>query len=168
MYMIRNILVPTDFSDFSTAAIEHASSLALLYGAKMHLVHVIDTVPVFGAPNLALTAEPMAGVLEANAQEEMRKFVYWKLKNSTNLEQIILHGDPCQEVVNYSQQHEIDLIVIATHGRTGLAHMLMGSVAEKIVRLSSVPVLAVKPTELRDRVLTKEDIEEDLHVLKRE
>ncbi|MFN0157138.1 MAG: universal stress protein [Bacteroidota bacterium] len=167
MYIIKSILVPTDFSEFSTIAIEHASSLALLYGAKIHLVYVIDASPVLAVPNLVLTTQSMNS-LEANAEEEMRKFVYWKLKNSTNLEQIILHGEPYREIVTYAQQHDIDLIVIATHGRTGIAHMLMGSVAEKVVRFSPVPVLAVKPMELRERILTKHDIEEDLHILERE
>ena len=106
--------------------------------------------------------------LEDNAQEEMRKFVYWKMKNNTNLEQVILHGEPHREIVKYAQENEIDLVVIATHGRTGLAHMLMGSVAERIVRLSPVPVLAVKPLEMRERILKKEDVEEDLHVLRRD
>ena len=168
MYIIKNILVTTDFSDFSTAAIEYASSLALLYGAKIHLVHVIEPGPVVGVPNVELNTSALMTGLEANAQEEMRKFVYWKLKNNTNLEQVILHGEPHRELVKYAQEHEIDLIVIASHGRTGLAHMLMGSVAERIVRLSPVPVLAVKPLELRERILRKEDVEEDLHVLRRD
>jgi nucleotide-binding universal stress UspA family protein len=168
MYIIRNILVSTDFSDFSATAVEYASSLALLYGAKMHLVHVIESGPVVGVPNVELNTTALANDLESSAQEEMRKFVYWKLKNNTNLEQIILHGEPQREIVNYARENEIDLIVIATHGRTGLAHILMGSVAEKIVRLSPIPVLAVKPLEMRERILKKEDVEEDLHVLRRD
>ncbi len=168
MYVVKNILVTTDFSDFSTAAVEYASSFALLYGAKIHLIHVMEPGPVVGVRNVELNAATMSAELEATAQEEMRKFVYWRLKNNTNLEQVILHGDPHREIVRYAQEHEIDLIVIATHGRTGLAHMLMGSVAEKIIRLSPTPVLAVKPPELRDRILKKEDVEEDLHVLRRD
>jgi universal stress protein A len=168
MYIIRNILVSTDFSDFSAAAVEYASSFALLYGAKIHLVHVIESGSVVGAPNVELNTTALANELESSAQEEMRKFVYWKLKNNTNLEQVILHGEPHREIVSYAQENEIDLIVIATHGRTGLAHILMGSVAEKIVRLSPIPVLAVKPLEMRERILKKEDVEEDLHVLRRD
>ena len=168
MYIVRNILVSTDFSDFSTAAIEYASSLALLYGARIHLVHVIEPGPVVGVHNVELNTSMLMNELETSAEEEMRKFVYWKLKNNTNLEQVILQGEPHREIVRYAQEHEIDLIVIASHGRTGLAHMLMGSVAEKIVRLSPVPVLAVKPLELREKILRKEDVEEDLHVLGRE
>lgn len=167
MYIIRNILVTTDFSEFSTAAVEYASSFALLYGAKIHLVHVIEPGPVVGVPNIELQSSNVSEEAEAAAQEEMRKFVYWKLQNNTNLEQVILHGEPHKEIARYAQEHEIDLIVIATHGRAGLAHMLMGSVAEKILRLSPIPVLAVKPLELREKILKNEDIEEDLHVLKR-
>jgi len=168
MYIIKNILVTTDFSDFSTAAVEYASSFALLYGAKIHLVHVIESGLTVGVGNVELSTSVPPPELEANAVEEMRKFVYWRLQNNTNLEQVILYGEPYKEIVQYSQEHEIDLIVIATHGRTGLAHILMGSVAEKIVRLSSVPVLAVKPLEFRERILKKEDVEEDLHVLRRD
>ena len=168
MYIIRNILVSTDFSDFSAAAVEYASSFALLYGARIHLVHVIEAGSVVGVPNVELNTTALANELECSAQEEMRKFVYWKLKNNTNLEQVILHGEPHREIASYAQGNEIDLIVIATHGRTGLAHVLMGSVAEKIVRLSPIPVLAVKPLEMRERILKKEDVEEDLHVLRRD
>jgi nucleotide-binding universal stress UspA family protein len=168
MYIIRNILVSTDFSDFSGAAIDYAASFALLYGAKIHLVHVIESNSVVGVPNVELNTTALTNELEATAEEEMRKFVYWKLKNNTNLEQVILHGEPHREIVKYAQENEIDLIVIATHGRTGLAHILMGSVAERIVRLSPIPVLAVKPLEMRERILKKEDIEEDLHVLRRD
>lgn len=168
MYIVRNILVSTDFSDFSAVAVEYAASFALLYGAKIHLVHVIEPASVVGVPNLDLSTAAVSRELEDGAQEEMRKFVYWKMKNNTNLEQVVLHGDPHHEIVRYAQENEIDLIVIATHGRTGLAHMLLGSVAEKIVRLSPVPVLAVKPLEMRERILKKEDVEDDLHVLKRD
>ncbi len=168
MYIIKNILVTTDFSDFSAAAVEYASSFALLYGARIHLVHVIEPGAVVGVHNVELNTDALVNELEANAQEDMRKFVYWKLKNNTNLEQVILRGEPQREIVRYAQENEVDLVVIATHGRTGLAHILMGSVAEKIVRLSPVPVLAVKPIELRDKILRKEDVEEDLHVLRRE
>jgi nucleotide-binding universal stress UspA family protein len=168
MYVIRNILVSTDFSEFSASAVEYASSFALLYGARIHLVHVLEANAMMGVPNLDLNAASVAAEVEATAQEEMRKFVYWRMKNNTNLEQVILRGEPFREIVRYAQENEIDLIVIATHGRTGLAHMLLGSVAEKIVRLSPIPVLAVKPAELRERILKKEDIEEDLHVLRRE
>jgi nucleotide-binding universal stress UspA family protein len=168
MYIISKILVSTDFSDFSAAAVEYASSFALLYGARIHLVHVIEPGAVVGVQSVELNTSALTSEMEANAQEEMRKFVYWKLKNNTNLEQVILHGEPYREIVRYAQENEIDLIVIATHGRTGLAHMLMGSVAEKIVRLSPIPVLAVKPLEMRERILKKEDVEEDLHVLRRD
>lgn len=168
MYIIRNILVSTDFSDFSAAAVEYASSFALLYSAKIHLVHVIEPGSVVGVPNVGLNTTALVTDLEDLAQEEMRKFVYWKLKNNTNLEQVILHGEPHREIVRYARENDIDLIVIATHGRTGLAHILMGSVAERIVRLSPLPVLAVKPAEMRERILKKEDVEEDLHVLGRD
>jgi nucleotide-binding universal stress UspA family protein len=168
MYIVRNILVSTDFSDFSAVAVEYASSIALLYGARIHMVHVIDAGSVLGVHNVELNSTALANELESNAQEEMRKFVYWRLKNNTNLEQVILHGEPHREIVKYAQENEIDLIVVATHGRTGLAHILMGSVAEKIVRLSPIPVLAVKPFEMRERILKKEDVEEDLHVLRRD
>ena len=168
MYIVRNILLSTDFSDFSAAAVEYASSFALLYGARVHLVHVIESGSVVGVPSMELNTTTLSTGLQDNAQEEMRKFVYWKMKNNTNLEQVILYGEPHREIVKYAQENEIDLIVIATHGRTGLAHILMGSVAEKIVRLSPVPVLAVKPLEMRERILKKEDVEEDLHVLRRE
>lgn len=164
MYIVKNILVTTDFSDFSAAAVEHASTLALLYGARIHLLHVIET----GLPPECRDGDVnIPGViwdLESHVQEEMRKFVYWKLQNNMNLEQVIRYGEAYREIVRYAQEKDIDLIVIATHGRSGLAHMLMGSVAERVVRLSPGPVLAVKPLELRDKLIRREDVEADLHL----
>ncbi len=164
MYIIKNILVPIDFSDFSTAVVEHASTLALLCGAKIHLLHVIKPPSPFGFRNGNVDTPAVIQDLESHVQEEMRKFVYWKMQNNTNLEQVIRHGEPYQEIIRYASEGDMDLIVIATHGRAGMAHMLMGSVAERVVRLSPIPVLAVKPLEMREKLIRKEDVEEDLHL----
>lgn len=167
MYTIKNILVTTDYSDFSAAAIEYASSLAQLHGAMIHLVHVVEPLTV-GMYVVELSTPSLVRELEEKARDEMRTFVYWKLKNNDKMEQVILSGEPYKEVSRYAKEHGIDLIVIATHGRTGLAHMMMGSVAEKVLRYSPVPVLSVKPLELREHLLKHEEVDEDLHVPKSE
>lgn len=104
---------------------------------------------------------------EVDALAQLKKFAYWKLKDTNKIEQVIVCGKPHCEIIHYAKENEIDLIVIATHGRTGLAHILLGSVAEKVVRFSHVPVLAVKPREWREQLMTREDVEQDLHIIER-
>jgi nucleotide-binding universal stress UspA family protein len=164
MYIIRDILVPTDFSEFSASAVEYATTLAQLHGATIHLMHVIEE-STMATPSLPGGATDSAATEEAEAADHMHNFVYWKLKDNTNIKEVVCRGKPYREIVRYAQREEIDLIVIATHGRTGLAHVLMGSVAEKVIRLSHVPVLAVKPKQMRDSLVTREDIEQDLNML---
>jgi nucleotide-binding universal stress UspA family protein len=76
---------------------------------------------------------------------------------------VVRRGDPAREIVRFAREEGINLIVIATHGRTGLAHVLMGSVAEKVVRHATVPVLTAKPDSMRPPLMEQEDINEQLH-----
>lgn len=150
MYAIKKLLVTTDFSDYSAAALEYALSFADVHRADVHLLHAIE-----GHPN---TEE------EANAHEKMQKFIFEKVDEYTSVHQVILVGSPPDEIIRYAREHVIDLIVIATHGRTGLAHVVMGSIAEKVIRHSTVPVLAVKPAAVLEQLVTDKDIVHDLHI----
>jgi nucleotide-binding universal stress UspA family protein len=154
MYTIRNILVTTDFSEFSAAALDHALSLAEFHHANVHLLHVIEE-----RPGLARRKGS-----EASASRQMSKFVYEHINEYTTVLESIRSGVPHEEFIRYAQEHGIDLIVIATHGRTGLSHVVMGSVAERVVRSSPVPVLTVKPAAVLERLVTEEDVVHDLHL----
>jgi nucleotide-binding universal stress UspA family protein len=96
--------------------------------------------------------------------EDLRSVISAHLPSGIPCEPMVRTGLPAQEILRCAEMEGIDLVVMATHGRTGLRHILMGSVAETVVRLSRVPVLTVKPTELRESVIRNEDIENELHL----
>jgi len=151
MMYLRKILVTTDLSEHSLAAMEYAASFGLLYSSTLYLLHVID-----------------ARVAQRHTEEEARRaldeFIVKHVSPDVPLTPVIRQGHPSFEIRKFAEQEGVDLIVIATHGRTGLRHMVMGSVAERTVRHSNVPVLSVKPRPLRDSILLKEDVEKELHL----
>lgn len=147
MIKIKNILLPTDFSKTSFAASEYAVNLALQYGAKIHLLHVLEkTPPILTIRTLDLSREKILESIESDAKAQLEKAIE-KIKKHGNAEiiPVIRKGLDYEEIINYSKEKKIDLIVIATHGRTGLLHTLLGSVAEKVIRFSKTPVLVITP-----------------------
>jgi len=143
---IKKVLVPTDFSELSAAAMEYAKMFAAKFEAKVCLAHVIDTAPLIGpggASYLTVSHE-----IERDATKELKRFAAKHLRSLKKLELIICEGDPRQEIVKLVEREKIDLVVMATHGRTGLAHVILGSVAERVVQNSPVPVVLVKPAQL--------------------
>ena len=165
MIYLRRILVTTDLSDYSLAAMEYASSFGLLYSSKLYLLHVVDPIAsVLAIPGVEadVTAQQQRAVDEG--MRELVDFVAKRINRDLRVIPIVAAGTPAEEIKRFAVQEGIDLIVLATHGRTGLRHILMGSVAEKVVRLSGVPVLTVKPHPFRDAIIEKGDIESELHL----
>lgn len=148
MYVVKNILVPTDFSDHSAVAVEHASTFAVLYNASMHVLHVLKDPPSLPMRHTISGAENIPPYRHVPTEDDLAKFVERWLTRQPKVIQVVKFGQPYKEIVRYAHDEDIDLIVMATHGRTGLPHLLMGSVAEKIVRFSTIPVLTVKPPKL--------------------
>lgn len=148
MITLKRILVPTDLSEYSAAALDHAASFAFRYGADLFLLHVGE-----GA------ASQRPGAMDA-----LRAFMQRNVPRDVVVAPVLRFGAPADEIRRYADEERMDLIVMATHGRTGLRHILMGSVAERVVRLAGVPVLTVKPSALRDAIIRPEDIERDLHL----
>jgi nucleotide-binding universal stress UspA family protein len=140
MLAIRTILHPTDFSDRSTHAFHLACALARDYGARLVLLHVNQPpVAVYGEMG-ALPTEPVEN------QEALRKKLY-QLKPTDPKIQVAYYfgdGNPAAEIVRTAEEVSCELIVMGTHGRTGLGRILMGSVAEQVLRKASCPVLTVK------------------------
>jgi nucleotide-binding universal stress UspA family protein len=139
------IVCATDFSDSSEHAQRYAIGLAEVFGAELRLVHVVElpflpTYSLAGVPNLALPVEQ----LEEGARQHLEQAVAACRAIHANTEGTVRTGSPFVEVINYAREIEADLIVVGTHGRTGLSHMLIGSVAEKIVRKAPCPVLSIK------------------------
>lgn len=138
MIQLKRILVPTDFSDHSQTALDYACLLASEFGARIDLLNVIENMtPLSGyvAEDEPQIREKLQGLPQESKQ---RDFVANRI---TKL------GHPMAEIVRYAKAHDIDLIVMGTHGRTALAHVLMGSVAENVVRHASCPVLTVRNSD---------------------
>ena len=146
MFKIKNILLPTDFSKLSLSAAEYATELAEQYGAKIHLLHVLEkTPPILTIHSLDLSEKKIIQTIEEEARASLGKAAEKvKGKKDIEVEQVIKKGIDYEEIINYAEEKKADLIIIATHGRTGILHTLLGSVAEKVIRFSKKPVLVSK------------------------
>jgi len=157
MVFLKKILVTTDLSDFSLAAMEYATSFGTLYTSRLYLLYVLD-----GREGHHGKEGPPKN--EEEARKNLEEFVHANVPADTRITLVVKKGVAAQEIRRFAEEEGIDLIVIATHGRTGLRHMLLGSVAERIVRYSGIPVLTVKPHPFRESILQEEDVEKELHL----
>lgn len=148
MIQIQRILVPVDFSEFGKHALKYGCELSRRFGSELHLLHVVEDVyPLVPEAGMLLPAQgDYLAELEASAAKALDQVPAddW-CHGISRVVRSVGSGTPFLEVIRYAREHDIDLIVIGTHGRTGLVHMLMGSVAEKIVRKAPCPVLTVRP-----------------------
>ena len=145
MIDLRRILVPTDFSEHSRHALMYGVAFAEKFGAELYLLHVFQDLTVY-QPDAVLVGPPVVPPVEELTGAA--RLAVEKVIDELKLEKVQVHaevreGSPVDEIVQFAQDKDIDLIVIATHGRGWLAHMLMGSISEKIVRKAPCPVMAV-------------------------
>ncbi|MFO7766552.1 MAG: universal stress protein [Pelovirga sp.] len=142
------ILIAVDFSDSSQNAFKVALNMADKYSARLILLHVINE-PVdlrgFYVPHISF--EKLEEEIEEGANKMMESFCRQNLDGYDNYESFIVPGLPYEQIIQQADQHSADLIVLGTHGRTGLDHVLFGSTAEKVVRKSPLPVLTVRLQE---------------------
>jgi universal stress protein A len=136
---IRHILSPTDFSEHAEQAVTAAFELAQRFGTKLSLLHVIE-VPVY-AIEVALPLEN----LEREARRGLALLHPEAEAAHVDVARLVELGVPYQRILETARAEQVDLIVMATHGRTGLGHLFVGSVAERVVRLASCPVLTIRP-----------------------
>ncbi len=146
MLEIRSILAPADFSAHDVAAIRYAVGLAERFGATLHLLHVLPDVIPAGPDAMVAPGLPPAYYREAEADshEALGRLLDPTWGRVTTVETSVRWGELVEGVVAYAKEHAIDLIVVATHGRTGLGHALLGSAAERIVREAPCPVLTIR------------------------
>src|SRR6476620_12397830 len=146
---IRSILLPTDFSECGNYALSYAASLARTFHASIICINVIEPiVPTVGYSGMAepLPIADIAEQLEDSAERELPKLAECDECAGLNVEEMVVHGEAAAEIVRVAKDRNVDLIVIASHGRTGLGRILFGSTAEAVVRHASCPVLVVKPS----------------------
>ena len=147
---VRNILLPTDFSDCANFALPYAAGIARATGASLLCVHVVETVvPAVGYSGMSepLPIADISEQLEESAEREMPRVAECEECAGLNVEEMIVHGDAATEIVRVARERRVDLIVISSHGRTGLGRILFGSTAEAVVRHATCPVLVVKPPQ---------------------
>ena len=146
MMEIRHILAPTDFSEFSKKAIDYAFALARQFGAKLSLLHVIE-VPAFPIEGFVPTGPgtKLLEDLEHHARLDLARLLPQAEEEKVDITRLVMMGNPYRKIVETAEAEEVDFIVMATHGRTGLSHMLIGSVAERVVRTAPCPVLTLRP-----------------------
>ncbi len=149
MTKLKTILVPTDCSPLSGVAVQYAVEFAQKFGGTLHLLYVLDV----RAPTVM--SDIMTKEIQIAKQELDRKMFqqgveilgsFWGSVGtpSVDVKQEVVEGTPYLEILRYAKSENTDMIVMGTHGRTGLQHMLIGSVAEKVVRHSLCPVLTVR------------------------
>jgi universal stress protein A len=147
MIRLKRILHPTDFSQNAKAAEEYACALAEQFDAELHVMYVLqDMMLVLPEPG-SMFAYPETNLAEirASAEKALQTVPEKGWAKQTKIVRSVRSGAPFVEIVRYAAEHEVDLIVMGTHGRGGLPHVLLGSVAERVVRKAGCPVLTVRP-----------------------
>ena len=146
--MFKTILFATDFSDSSEHAFQYALSLAGKFESRLAIIHVINE-PVdlrgFYVPHISF--DKLEEEIEQGARKMMEKFCQANVHEHANYETYVVPGIPYDEIIKKALELSADLIVVSTHGRTGLDHVLFGSTAEKVVRKSPVPVMTIRAKE---------------------
>jgi nucleotide-binding universal stress UspA family protein len=144
----RHILAPTDFSEYSKQAVACALELAKKFSAKLSILHVVELppYPVEGYVPPSLTATFMED-LEREASRQLAQMVPEAESAGVNVVRLVAVGSPYRKIIDTAEAEQVDLIVMATAGRTGFSHLIMGSIAERVVRTASCPVLTLRPRE---------------------
>lgn len=136
--IVNSILVPTDFSATSDAAVHYATQMALTFGARLYLLHVPGKTGEHFEANFPI------GQFASTVSERLSSVVTPEELARLRPEYVMRIGSPADEIARYADVCEADLIIMGTHGRSGIAHALMGSVAEQVLRVAPCPVLLVR------------------------
>jgi nucleotide-binding universal stress UspA family protein len=142
----QHFLVPTDFSASAEQALDYAIRLARTLNARLTVLHVVQPFPMTGVDMGVALPETSLRALEEEVQHSMAAALARVTAAGLTGDRVVLYGVPFQEVVETAKARQVDLIVMGTHGRTGLLHVLLGSVAERVVRLAPCSVLVARPS----------------------
>jgi nucleotide-binding universal stress UspA family protein len=155
---VTRILVPTDFSENADHALQYALAFAREFGAKLHLLHVVYFPAYTSARTLRLPRDAVSQVLAGlvkDARQRLKMLVEKTKEPEIILPPVVRVGVDYSEIAAFAAKEKVDLIVMGTHGRTGLAHAFLGSVAERVVRGAPCPVLTVRLPGTRGRKTAK-------------
>ena len=153
MIQIRRILCPIDFSDHSRRALDHAIAIARWYEARVTVLHVFAPTPVAALGPTPVVSEPifLTPIYRDQLVDDLRLFAGREGAPGVAIDAVVREGNPAGEVLNLAASVKADLVILGTHGRSGFERLLLGSVAEKVLRKASCPVMTV-PRHLPDAV----------------
>ena len=147
MIKLQKILCPIDFSENSLEALRYAAHTALKENATVYLIHIVDSrVYDYGGPIYEPITPAMKPAIDQASKDQLRDKLLEKVPKEIKgrVETVVSFGVPFVEIIKAARDYDIDLIIMGTHGRSGISHMLIGSVAEKVVRKAPCPVLTVR------------------------
>ncbi len=152
MIKIKRILFPTDFSDFSKHALKYAKAFAREFEAKLYVLHVMEysidpSLFYMKYFPMELPLTDYYKKADDETKKELEALVSDEERKAYKIETVVVQGSPFQEIIQFAESAQIDLITIATHGRTGISHTFFGSTAEKVVRKAPCPVLSIRHPE---------------------
>ncbi|NUN08094.1 MAG: universal stress protein [Ignavibacteriaceae bacterium] len=143
--LFHHILVPIDFSDYSKAALRFSVEVAQHCNAELVLIYVVEPFiypPDFSMGQIALPAVNLE--LDKRAEEQLQKLAESEIGGKVKVKTVVKSGTPFVEILDFAKTEDIDLIIISTHGHTGVEHLLFGSTTDKVVRKSPCPVLTLR------------------------
>lgn len=145
MITIKRILCPTDFSEASKNAIRYTNEFARTMNADVIFIHVVEPRPI--TTDMSVAYIPIETDLEKAAEEDLITLLEEEKDKGIAAKKIVLVGQPAETIIEQSKANDVDLIILGSHGRAGLTRLLMGSVAEAVLRKAPCPVLIVKAEE---------------------
>jgi nucleotide-binding universal stress UspA family protein len=150
MISLKHVLVATDFGEAADAALAYGRELARAFGAQLDVLHVVENVLTrgFGAEGYVASYPELQQEVEDAARRQLETIVGPEDRQTLGATSILMTSNsPALTITTYAKEHDVDLIIMGTHGRGAIAHLLMGSVAERVVRTAPCPVLTVRHPE---------------------
>ena len=144
MLPLETILYPTDFSNNARHAIPYLKEMANCFGAKVHFLHILESAVHASDVSWSVTTPDMHEQFEATALDRLRNLAEETGLPEDRVSFAVTKGHPSLEITRYAKEHDLGLIIMSTHGHSGLSHFLLGSVTERVVRKSPCPVLTVR------------------------
>ncbi len=144
MLEIKKILVPIDFSDYSLKALDYAIDFAAVTKAELFIVNVIEPIVYPTDFTMGEVVPTFESTIEVNFSDQLKKIAEEKIGDKLKYHLLTKEGRPFLEIISAANETDADLIIIATHGHTGMEHILFGSTAEKVVRKAPCPVLSLR------------------------
>jgi nucleotide-binding universal stress UspA family protein len=146
-FRLKKILVPIDFSECSRKALQYALPFARQFDAALTLLYVVEPIPYTGSEHYEMNLPLLEKQMREGAEKNLAELAEKEIGDRARVEKSVRSGRPFAEIINAAETRDIDLIVISTHGHTGLKHVLLGSTAERVVRHAPCPVLVVREQE---------------------